>query len=478
MAWLLLSVVLMTIAFHPWLAGLPVLLCLVPAIHVAMKQERFRSRLFMGVVWGVLIFCFNFYWVVQTMHTYGRMGYGLSVVLFLPLAVVQTLPFSVWFVLFPYLYRRHPVLPVIVFPILVRLLPMVFPYSLASALSVNPLLVQTASIWGEWGLDALVVGINVLIWMSFQQNPWKYRIIAGGVTSVLLIWGGAVLLMPDDTGPVVRTAVIQPCVLDGDPIPVKEQNFFGAIREARGNVDGSLVVIPESSLPDTLVGRPDFFDGVEEIRRFLDARAILVNAVVFRDGRLTNSQFLMTAGGSLDQYDKNRLMLFGERFPFYDLFQKLPIYAANFANFSPGKEVRPMEGDGLRIATPICLEAIFEDYVARLSRDAGMIINPTDDEWFGVFHATWLHFSQVRLKTVENRRWLVRAANTGYSVVVDEKGRIRRDIPHDKPGRMVADIPQLSGVTVYQRLARWMSWIFGVVFVLVYFGGPCWRSRS
>lgn len=478
MGWLILSAVLMTISFLPWLGGVPVLFCLVPVIHHAMKVDEWKKRLWYGLAWGVCIFALNFYWAVHTMHTYGRMSYALSVILFIPLAVVQTIPFSLWYVLFPWLFRKHPVLPVLAFPFFVRLIPLIFPYSLASALSVNPLMIQTASIWGEWGLDAFIAGLGILIWQSLATGQRKIRWITVGVLTGFLLISTVQYLRPNRGGEQVGVAVLQPCVLDQDPPAVKEVAFFQSVREARGKVNGTLVVVPESSLPDAIVARADFFDVIGEVRRVLDARGILVNAVVYRNSRLTNSQFLMMADGSLDQYDKHRLMLFGERFPFYSLFRKLPIYAANFANFSPGTDIRPMAGDGLQIATPICLEAIFEDYVAELSREAGMIINPTDDEWFGPFHATWLHFSQVRTKAVETRRWLVRATNNGYTVAVDEKGRIRADIPAGRPGRMVIDVPQLYGVTVYQRIARWMPWLFGLAIIVLYFGGSRWRRPS
>ena len=472
------SALLMTVAFLPWLGAVPVFVCLVPVMIQSMKVTGWKRRFSWGVLWGVLIFSLNFYWAVHTMHTYGRMNYPLSIALFIPLAVVQTLPFSGWFTLFPPLMKRHPLLPVLAFPLLVRLVPMIFPYTLASALSVNPILAQTASIWGEWGLDAIIVGVNLLVWQSITQTVRRYRVWTAASVMLLILVGSLSYVRSEDSTSVVSTAVVQPCVRDGDPPAVKNQAFFGSVRSARGKVDGMLVIVPESSLPDGVVGRSDFFDVVEEIRRTLNARGLLVNAVVYRNNRLTNSQFLMTQDGTLDQYDKHRLMLFGERFPLYSLFRKLPIYAANFANFSPGDDVRPMKGDGMCFATPICLEAIFEDYVAELSREAGMIVNPTDDEWFGTFHATWLHFSQVRLKAVENRRWLVRAGNTGYTVVVDHMGRIRKDIPFDRPGLMIMDIPQLFRVTIYQRIAGILPWIFGFSFLLLFFGGPRWRKQS
>ena len=475
---LIVSAFLITLAFFPWTASLPVFLFLVPVAVVALEEKSWKRRLLSGFIWGALIFFFNFYWTVVPIHYYGRMSYPVSVLLFFPLMVYQMLPFTIWFVLFPPLFRKNVFLPVLLFPFLTASLPLIFPYSISSTLSLMPMLAQSAPWWGEWGLDALIVLVNVLFFVSWQRRSRRHVVFACGVIMLMFVHGLVVLnLRPAAQKKGISTisvVVVQPCVRDGDSELVKERQFFTSIRKIREISTGKLVVIPESALPDGIAGRTDFMDVMGEIRRSLDASALLFNGTVFKSGLLTNSEFLLRKDGTVSRYDKQNLMLFGERFPFYSLFRRIPIYAAGFANFSPGPKTGPLKDNLLVIATPICLECIYPGYVATLAKSANLIINPTDDEWFGATRATRLHFAQVRLKAVENRRYLIRATNTGYTVVVNERGQVVEDLPEGKPRHLEVNVPLLSESTLFQRVHHWIPWVGALLFCSLFF----WRRKQ
>ncbi|NOY22842.1 MAG: apolipoprotein N-acyltransferase [Acidobacteria bacterium] len=461
------SALLITLAFLPWTASLPIFFFLVPAAWVALREKSWKRRFLMGVFWGALIFLFNFYWTVVPIHYYGRMSYPVSVLLFFPLMVYQMLPFTLWFVFFPYLFRKNMFLPVLLFPFLTGSLPLIFPYSISSTLSLMPVLAQTASWWGEWGLDALIVLVNVLLLTAWQRRDRRFAMAAVSVVALMLIhglWATAVSEKRSTGAKAISAVVIQPCVRDGDSESVKVKKLFSSIGKIREVSTGKLVIIPESALPDSIVARQDFMDVMGEIRHSLHASALLFNSVVLRDGCLTNSEFLLRIDGSFSRYDKQKLMWFGERFPFYSLFRRLPIYAAGFANFSPGPEHGVLRNCSLIIATPICLECIYPGYVATLAKPANLIVNPTDDEWFGTTRATHLHFAQVRLKAIENRRYLIRATNTGYTVVVNERGQVVKDLPEGKPGFLEVNIRLLNQTTLFQRIHNWMPWIGALLF--------------
>ncbi len=461
------SALLITLAFLPWTASLPIFFFLVPAAWVALREKSWKRRFLMGVFWGGLIFLFNFYWTVVPIHHYGRMSYPVSVFLFFPLMVYQMLPFTLWFVLFPPLFKKNIFLPALLFPFLTGGFPLIFPYSVSSTLSRMPVLAQTASWWGEWGLDILIVLVNVLLLTAWQRKNRRFALAAISVVVLMLIQGliGTNIIRIQDTKvDTIPVVVVQPCVRDGDRESVKKRKFFAAIRSIRGISAGKWVIIPESALPDGIVARPDFIDVMREIRRSLQASGLLFNGVIFQNGRLTNSEFLLQKNGTVSRYDKQHLMWFGEQFPFYSLFRRLPIYAAGFANFSPGPERTPLKDGSITVATPICLECIYPGYVATLAKSANLIVNPTDDEWFGATRATRLHFAQVRLKAVENRRYLIRATNTGYTVVVNERGQVVKDLPEGKPGYLEANIPLLSNTTIFQRIHNYLPWIGALLF--------------
>ena len=465
---LMLSALLITAAFLTYTASIPIFFFLVPAALVSLEEKKWKRRLLMGVLWGALIFLFNFYWTVVPIHYYGRMSYPLSVLLFFPLMLYQMLPFTLWFVFFPPLFRKNFFLPVLLLPFLTSVTPLIFPYSISSTLSRMPALAQTASWWGEWGLDGLIVLVNLLLLMAWKERQRRYGALAIGIVLLMLTQGLIVENLP--SGPSgtpassVSVVVVQPCVRDGDREALKEKKFFTAIGSIRGISAGKWVVIPESALPDGIVERPDFMEVMGEIRRSLGASSLLFNGVVFQDGLLTNTEFLLGKDGKIARYDKQHLMWFGEQFPFYSLFRRLPIYAAGFANFSAGPNRKALKTGKITVATPICLEGIYQGYVAKLAKSADLIVNPTDDEWFGSTRATRLHFAQVRLKAIENRRWLIRATNTGYTVVVNQWGQKVKDLPPDKPGHLVVNVPLLHQPTVFQRIHSVIPWVAFLLF--------------
>lgn len=465
---LAISAMLITLAFLPWTAAVPIFFFLIPAMMVAMDEKSWKRRFLTGIFWGALIFIMNFYWTVVPIHYYGRMSYPVSVLLFFPLMVYQMLPFTVWFVLFPPLFKKNIFLPVILFPFLTAVFPLIFPYSISSTLSLLPILAQSASWWGGWGLDALIVLVNVLFFAGWQKRSRWHIVLASSVIVLMFVHGlTEFTLRPAAQGKGVSTVsvvVVQPCVRDEDSEAAKERKFFSSIRKIRGISTGKLVIIPESALPDGIAERPDFIDVMKEIHRSLNAENLLFNGVIFKNGLLTNSEFLLGKNGVVSRYDKQNLMWFGEQFPFYSLFRRLPIYAAGFANFSPGPAEGPLKDGSLVMATPICLECIYPGYVAILAKSANLIVNPTDDEWFGDTRATHLHFAQVRLKAIENRRYLIRATNTGYTVVVNERGQIVKDLPEGKPGFLSLNIPLLNQKTLFQRTHNWMPWIGALFF--------------
>ncbi|MCK5880012.1 MAG: hypothetical protein KAH24_09530, partial [Holophagae bacterium] len=259
---LAMSAMLIMLAFLPWTAAVPIFFFFVPAVMVAINEKSWKRRFLMGVLWGALIFIMNFYWTVVPIHYYGRMSYPASVLLFLPLMVYQMLPFTVWFVFFPSLFKRNIFLPVILFPFLTAAFPLIFPYSLSSTLSLLPILAQSASWWGEWGLDALIVLVNILFFAGWQKRSRRHIVFAFAVIVLMFAHGLAEFTLrpaaqKSDIA-FVSAVVVQPCVRDEDSEAVKERKFFSSIRQIRGISTGKLIIIPESALPDGIAGRPDF----------------------------------------------------------------------------------------------------------------------------------------------------------------------------------------------------------------------------
>jgi apolipoprotein N-acyltransferase len=227
--------------------------------------------------------------------------------------------------------------------------------------------------------------------------------------------------------------------------------------------DGSpvLLVWPETALPfligDNLYYRRLKNGLIKKQKIWLLSGAPFYRAPEDRDsqqagvGESYNSAYLFTPEGKIGgRYDKQHLVPFGEYVPLSDYFSLPGPLVENIGNFSNGKPVNPLSCQGAAIGVLICFESIFP----KLSRDwtargANLLVNITNDAWFGHSSAPWQHLSMSVFRAVENRRSLARSANTGVSAVIDPLGRINRSSPLFQPFYLVENVPLLQTKTIF-----------------------------
>src|SRR5690606_71505 len=130
-------------------------------------------------------------------------------------------------------------------------------------------------------------------------------------------------------------------------------------------------------------------------------------------------------------------------------------------SFTAGTEPQVMMLDGYRIGVIICYEDIipvFNRSVAQL--EPQVIINVTNDAWFGKTSEPYLHMALATIRAVETRTWLIRSTNTGVSVFVDANGRIVSETDIENPEVLAEDVPMMSGAkTIYTRIGDLLGWI-------------------
>ena len=139
-----------------------------------------------------------------------------------------------------------------------------------------------------------------------------------------------------------------------------------------------------------------------------------------------NSAFLLQPDGTLSgRYDKVHLVPYGEYVPLRRLFPFIGKLVAGVGDFRPGKGFYPLTIDGHRLGVLICYEAIFPEAARDYKRKgAELLVNITNDAWFGRTSAPYQHLSMTVFRAIENRLYLVRAANTGISAIIDPTGEI------------------------------------------------------
>ncbi len=184
-----------------------------------------------------------------------------------------------------------------------------------------------------------------------------------------------------------------------------------------------------------------------------------------RDARKTyNSAMLLDGDGRvLGRYDKNYLLIFGEYIPFGDRFPQFYEWLPEASHFYPGTTVETFPFKGHQLGVMICYEDIIPRFTRRLAdKDPNVIINVTNDAWFGKTSEPAHHLALATFRAIENRLWLVRSTNTGISAFVDSAGRIVGATDLDNPEVLVRDVPMLQSNTIYRSLGDWFAWLLGL----------------
>jgi apolipoprotein N-acyltransferase len=215
----------------------------------------------------------------------------------------------------------------------------------------------------------------------------------------------------------------------------------------------------------------------EEVGRRIGIPAIVGAVLIDRVGGargyvLYNSALSTNAGGDVTaRYDKEYLLTFGEYLPFGDAFPILYEWSPNSGRFSPGTTLDPLVvednlGRKHQVTTLICYEDILPSFTrAAVNASHGeseLIVNITNDAWFGDTTEPWEHLALAQLRAIEHRRYLVRSTNSGVSAIVDPVGRVLSHTKTFQQETLRAKIHWMRASTVYEALGDAPWWIVAV----------------
>jgi apolipoprotein N-acyltransferase len=347
-----------------------------------------------------------------------------------------------------------------------------FGYALSEPLA----LAQTASLIGLWGLTFLSVAIfaspaALIDEASRGRKPWTAPAIALSLLVAMGIFGGVRLsLHPTATVAKVKLRIMQPNLQQdvrfnyAAKAEVMQKYLTLSDRasgpQSTGVRDASILIWPESAFPFFLTREAD---AMAQIADLLPKGTVLITGSVrapdlppgTKVTRAYNSIYVIDHDGSvLSIYDKLHLVPFGEYLPFQEWMEKLGLEQLTrvTGGFIPGAQRRLLEVPNAPRALPlICYEAIFPGNVAGRGDRAGWIVNLTNDGWFGISTGPYQHLQQARMRAIEEGLPLVRAANTGISVVIDPVGRIVARLGLGVEGVLDSSLPSAIPPTIYAR---------------------------
>jgi len=460
--------------FLAWIAFVPLLL--------ACGQKSAKKAARLGFTAGLVAYGGILYWINIVVTTYGKLPLPVSVCLYLILAAYL----AGYFAVLCFLVRRAEekgIPAVLSFPFLWVGLEYLrsflltgFPWASLgySQYRILPL-VQLADLTGVYGISFLIALANVVAYLLLRKFAKKgeddvYPVRSAAVLVVLLavvlVYGSLRLRVPE-TGEPLKVSLIQGNIDQGikwDPdfmeatIAIYERLTRQA---AAGGAD--LVVWPESATPFFFQEESPQSFRIKALAREIRS-SLLIGSPAYEEGfsrrRLFNSAFLVSPQGEvLGRSDKVHLVPFGEYVPLAKLLPFVHKLVVGVGDFSPGDKITPLITAKGKLGVLVCFEGIFPELSRQYVRKgAEVLVNITNDAWYGRSSAPYQHLSMSVFRAVENRVPLVRAANTGITAIIDKNGRIGRSTGLFEESFLNGEVRPGSGGTFYTR--------FGDVFAL------------
>jgi apolipoprotein N-acyltransferase len=454
---------------------------LVPLLW-ALRDKSLKAGFWLGLAAGLAHYIALLYWIVFVTHVFGHLNLILAIGIMLLLAGYLSLYSAVFGLGIAWGYRRNLNLIWWAAVLWVTLemgqtyIISGFPWELlGNGLFLHPMLLQFADVTGVYGLSFLIVLVNATLYLLLFPSRGKPAPIlpAAVVALILVAWVGygyyrlGAMAKLTAASPKLKVAVCQGNLKQGEKW--KKEMVLATLdryAELTRRVKGArLVVWPETSAPFFFMRTPDLDAKVRDIAKESGAY-LLFGAPAFEltsaGERYFNRAYLLNPEGqTIGTYDKAHLVPFGEYVPLrhyfpFTLIGKMVPMVGDFAEGPVGATVSLPEG---AIGPLVCYESIFP-YLSRaqVKNGARLLVNITNDAWFGKTAAAYQHLSMAVLRAVENHVCLARAANTGISAFIDASGHILWQSQLDVPDAHALELAWLPGGSLYTRIGDVFAW--------------------
>ena len=476
------------LSFAPteWWQASVVCLCI---LYVLIQTSTVRQAAFIGWLFGLGYFGIGVHWVYHSLHLFGAaiapLAAFLTAVFVLVMTVFPALCCGLWA---RFKLGSRPLVNAFMFASLWVLLELArgkimggFPWILVGYSQTSGPVGHLAPFIGVYGLSFLIVLMSALI-AVIVMGTQRSRLYAFPLTFVLVLASFSVKGI-EFSKPV------------GEPVGVRlvQANIPQAMKFGRERLDNALQLYTSMSIeqsltdidlviwPETAI--PTHYDRVEEwfepFANSMDARGVDVLSGVFVSEGEDVYNAIKQLGGERAVYRKRKLVPFGEYMPARSLFD----FAARFidiprADLSAGSgPYEPIQIGDTAVGLSICYEDVYGENMRALMPASQMLVNVSNDAWFGNSSAPHQHEQKARMRAREFERPLVRVTNTGVSSAIDYKGGIMGRISHDTQGILDVQVQPRDGTTLYVRTGNWPVFLFAFFIVLmVYTFGKSKRS--
>jgi apolipoprotein N-acyltransferase len=447
------SGILLALAFPRFDLSVLAWISFVPLLFSLWKKDS-RESFVAGFAFGMVYFFGTLYWIYHSINHFGGAPFFASIVIVLLLCAYLSLFPAFFSMLFSLTYKKTKLPALFIAPVLWVSIEFVrsyaltgFPWSSVGYTQYRFLsLIQISDITGIYGISFLIISFNgfiadlLLIRDKVKEMPlFPLSYFMTGAALLLLltigIFGyGFWRLHQDRIGKDLTVSVIQGNIeQDKKWEPVFQKEVFDTYTRLSQDAlkdNPSMIIWPETALP--------FFFGSDAANTDLLIQfqkqtgvpllfgSVLVKKRSEKNMELSNSAVLLDReGNKAAVYDKIHLVPFGEYVPLRKVLFFVDKLVVGIGDYIPGTQYLQADTEVGRFSTLICYEVIFPGMVRKFFvRGGDFMVTITNDAWFGYTAGPYQHFSMAVFRAIENRKPVVRAANTGISGFIDSNGRV------------------------------------------------------
>jgi len=478
---------LMPVAFAPlsiWPLGI-----LLPALLILLvdSQGCLRRVFTIGWLFGLGYFGFGVYWLYNSLHDFGNasppMAAALTALMIVCISLFPAMTLASWKIAQRFLGQSS-----------IWLLPLLwfafewfkgwfltgFPWLSLGYSQIGSPLSGIAPLVGVYGISALCVLLAVSLIRVIRNRQYRY------IALIVLIPGLGVSIQGIDwTAP--QTTPLKVTIVQGNiPQEIKwqydqRQNIFDIYwRETNQNWDSDLIVWPETAIPGHSAGIQQSVLIPMAVAATQQDSAILTGVVVSEPGKNKFYNSMLLLGSSQGAYHKRHLVMFGEYYPLRWLLDFMRSYInIPYSDLTSGPRDQPlMSVKETRLGVSICFENVFSRDILAALPEANLLVNASNDAWFGDSLAPHQHLQIAQMRALETGRPMVRSTNTGISAFIDYRGRIIESVGQFRTQSITRDMVGRTGVTPFYYFAKLQGILAALILVTLLIFVFRYRSLS
>ena len=429
--------------------------------------------------WGVGHWGFGMSWLIVSVYYYGETTIALSSLIFFLLVIILTIVFTcpLLFIkpVLRFLKVNHKLHKILFISALLSISELSRYYLLNGVPWLIPgsifLDTYTQNVYQLFGVSALSFLIYFICTSYIIRNNDK--------TLFFLLPLLILILIPEEKSTIYKdgilVSIIQPA---SDPFLKYEGDYYYQIEDnllslvGMTSQDSKLVVIPEAELPYPI--NNERFD--DFLRKTTISEKIIMGSWVYNENKLYNSIY---SPKYEESYKKTHLVPFGEYIPFIRSLRGLiSFFDLPMSNVSHGpksqKNITIL--DGIKVSTPICFDITFPNTVRNMNKSSFLMINISNDTWFGNSIGPHYHLAATRIRSIENNRWTIRSTNDGISAFISNKGTIVDYIDKGESTILEGKVNLIDDVSFYNKIGYLLTYIFLFIIVITTMIWSIWKK--